>query len=409
MLWRVRPRVVYLLLLTLIGIALILWGCAKGEQQPGQQAGTAPKQETIKIGAVPDLSGPTLGVGTAQMSGFETYIKWVNDQGGVNGRKIELLIEDGKYDLQREISLYRKLREQGVLTVGFTWTTGVQSALAPEYVKDKNVVFPGSRTAILFEPQVNPYVFITSPSYDVGYYAMVDFVAQQKPGAKIGVVHPDNTYGQDAFRWIKKRAEQRGVQVFSVILNFDAVDATSQVAQLRSAKPDYVFLILSGRPTKTFLEAAQKLGLNLPMVANYNTAEQLLIELAGNLPIIKNITGVAFYATPADDVPGMRQLLEVGRKYGVPESRLYEQWYAAGWTDAMVLVEGLKRCGDNLTGENLKNAIESIKDFDTGGLTPPLTYGPENHTGTRKVRFTRVNLEKGYWEPISDWYEPPKL
>jgi branched-chain amino acid transport system substrate-binding protein len=393
--------------------SLILAGCGQSGTQSGKQnqettVSTSAAKEAIKIGLVPDLSGPTMGVGSALNAGFSTYIKWVNDNGGVNGRKIDLITEDGKYDMQREVSLYKKLRQQGVLTVAHAWSTGANSALAPEYPKDKNVVFPGSRAGFLFNPEVNPYVFLTSPSYDIGYYAMMDYAVQKKPGAKIVVVHPDNTYGQDALKWLQERGKAKGAKVISEILNFDAVDATTQAIRAKSLKPDFVFLVLSGRPTKTFLDAGQKVGLDVPMVANFNTAEQLLIELAGDIPIIKNITGVAFYATQAEDVPGIKEIMKVGRQYGVEKNKLYEQWYAMGWTDAMVLVEGLKRAGDNLSGEKLKEAIETIKDLDTGGITAPLSYGPAQHTGGAQIKYTKVNLQKGFWEPVSDWIIPEK-
>lgn len=406
-----RGLISLVLLLLLTSIALV--GCGKsdpaqeakspGEQTQGEQTKAPASKEPIKIGAVPDLSGPTMSTGTSFYTGFSTYMKWVNDNGGVNGRKIELVTEDGKYDMQRENSMYKKLRQEGVLTVGITWTTGVQKALMEDYKKDQNVVFPGSRAAFLFKPEVNPYVFLSSPSYDIGYYAMVDYAVKEKPGAKIVVVHPDNTYGQDAMKWLQERAKAKGAEATSEILNFDAVDATTQAIHIKSLKPDFVFLILSGRPTKTFLDAAQKVGLDLPMVANYNTSEHFLIELAGKMPIIKNIVGVQFYATPLEDVPGLKEMKETAEKYGVKPNIYNEQWYAEGWTDARVMVEGMKKAGDNLTAQTLKEGIESIQNLDTGGITTPLTYGASQHTGGAQIKYAKVNVEKGFWEPISDW------
>lgn len=402
---RYRELIPIVLLLVVLSIALV--GCGKsgpaqeGKSQ-GEQVNTAAK-EPIKIGVISDLSGPTMNVGTAYYTGFSTYIKSVNDNGGVNGRKIELLTEDGKYDMQRENSMYKKLRQEGVLTVGHTWTTGIQKALQEDYKKDQNVVFPGSRAAFLFKPEVNPFVFLSSSSYDIGYYAMVDYAVKQKPGAKIIVVHPDNTYGQDGLKWLQERGKAKGAQISSEILNFDAVDATTQAIHIKSLKPDFVFLVLSGRPTKTFLDAAQKVGLDIPMVANYNTTEHFLIKLAGTMPIIKNITGLAFYASPLEDVQGLKQLVEASKKYGVKEDIYNEQWYEMGWTDAMVMVEGMKKAGDNLTGQTLKAAIESIQNMDTGGITVPLNYGPTQHTGGAQIKYVKVNMEKGFWEPVSDW------
>lgn len=360
--------------------------------------------DTIKLGFIADLTGPTNGIGASITVGFETYLKMINSEGGVNGNKLEVTMEDGKYNIPRELALYKKFREQGVFSVIYTWTTGSQVPLMKEYIKDKNIVFPTTRVSFLFSP-VNPWIFITSPTYDTGYFGMVDYVSNKK-GTKIAVVYPDNKYGEDAISHIKKRAAQKHIEVVPVILNLDAVDATSQVVTLKKSNVDYVMVALSGRATKTFLEAAQKLGLNTPLIGNPNTTEQILFELAGHLPIVKNLVGVTFYATPGENVPGMRKLIETAKKFGVSKDRYYDPWYMQGWTDAMVFVEGLKRAGKEPTTEKVKNAIENMKTFDTGGLTAPLSYSVDNHTGTNKIKFVKMNLEKGYWEPISGWVSP---
>lgn len=360
---------------------------------------------TIKLGIISDLSGPGMSAATSTTTGFSTYINMINSQGGVNGNKIELIIEDGKFNTSIEVGLYKKMRQMGVLTIIQTTTTGSQAALMSEYIKDKNVVFPISRVAFLFKP-VNPYIFITSPDYNVGYECMVDYVHKLKPGGTIGIVYPDNKYGQDGFNYLKEKAAKKNLKTLGVVLNFDAVDATSQVTQLKSLNPDYVLLVSAARTAKTFLDATQKLGLNVPLMANFNTTDHVLFPLAKHIPAVKNLIGVAFYSTLAENVPGVRLLAETGRKFGVPEEKIIDGWYAAGWTDAMVFVEGLKRCGNNITVENLRNQIESIKNFDTGGLTDALSYSPTNHTGTNKVKFVKMNLEKGYWEPITGWVSP---
>lgn len=410
-----RYRVLIPVVLMLLVLSVTLVGCGGKtnstgqESNQGQQSGIPAtdsangSKEPIKIGAVPDLSGPTMSTASAFYGGFSTYLKYINDQGGVNGRKIELVTEDGKYDMQREKSMYEKLRQEGVLTVGITWSTGIQKALVEVYPRDKNVVFPGSRAAFLVKPQVNPYVFLTSPTYDVGYNAQVDYVAKLKPGAKVILVRPDNSAGQDASKWYHARADAKGIKITDVILNFDAVDGTTQAIQVKSANPDFVFVFASGRPTKTWLDAAQKVGVTTPQIVNYNTTEQFLITVGKGMPILKNITGIAFYAAPAEDVPGLKKMVEVAKQYQVKPDTYMAQWFEMGWTDAMVMVEGLKRCGDNVSGEKLKEAIETIKDFDTGGLTAPLTFSPTQHSAPNKVKYVKVNADKGVWEPIGDW------
>ena len=79
-------------------------------------------------------------------------------------------------------------------------------------------------------------------------------------------------------------------------------------------------------------------------------------------------------------------------------------WYVHGWATSLVICEGLRKLGNKkITGENLKAALESIKGFDTGGVTSPISYSPTEHVGSRGVKLFRPNIQKGYWEPITDF------
>ncbi|TDA69708.1 MAG: hypothetical protein D9V47_04920 [Clostridia bacterium] len=418
---RVASKWFWLVAVLLVG--LLLAGCGGGsgkqsqsEGQLGQQKEQTPRQEVaaegitpdaIKVGIVPDVTGPTGDIGVQSQAGWDTYFKLVNEQGGINGRKLELKVEDGQYDQSREISLFKKLHTQDqVFTVVDVWTTGANQALLPDYIKEKNIVFPQSRATFMFEPEQNPYVFITSPPYHIGYYAQVDYVAKEKPGAKIGVMYPDNTFGQDGFKWIKKRAGEKGLTVVPEVFNLSDVDATSQLTNLKNAGVDYVLLVQAGLQGAVIFKAADQLQFKAPFILNYNTTEPPLIELAGNTEAIKNAVGVTFYATFAEDVPGIKQVEEMAQKYGVEKKLYYSQWYLMTWTDAMVFTEGLRKAGDNPTTDTLKEAIESLQDFNTGGLTAPLSYSASRHYGSKQVKYVKANVEKGYFEPVSDWYTP---
>ena len=82
-------------------------------------------------------------------------------------------------------------------------------------------------------------------------------------------------------------------------------------------------------------------------------------------------------------------------------------WTIHGWACALVLSKGIERIGNGeITGPNLKKALESMKNLDTGGITPPITFSPTNHMGAKGVKLFKANLEKKYFEPITDWIYP---
>ena len=366
-------------------------------------------EEVIKLGLVGDLTGPTGVPGSATVRGFEGYINWVNDRGGVNGKKIELLIEDGKYNVPRDIALYRELRQKNVLTVIHTWTTGTQHALAKEYIKDKNVVFPGSHSDFLFHP-VNPFIFTSSVSYNMGYRAILDYLKVISKGKKIkfAYVYPDSAFGHDGKDWFEKNIKDYNVVMEKVVLNLDATDATSQVVKIKNSNVDYVVLHLGGRTPRMFIETANRLGLAKPMVLDYNSTDQDLIDMTSNVQTLKNIVGMAFYAVPTEDIPANKLINEIAEKYKIDKKYTLMGWFRQGLADAMLVVEAIKRCGNNITSDNLREKIENIQNFNTLGLTAPITYSAQSHIGTNKVKFIKVNLNKKTWEPFGDWVEVKK-
>lgn len=400
-------------------MAIALAGCGGGNQKAPSQGGEKPKDSpkpsvqgvtdtSIKIGAVIDLSGPTGPMGVSQKAVLETYAKMINDQGGINGRKLEVLIEDGKYDQAREVSMYKKLRTRDeVFTVVSVWSTGGNNALLKEFAQDKNVYFPFAPPRFLFDP-VNPWIFHVSPDYSVFYRSMVDYAAQQNPGAKIGVIYADNAFGQDAFKWIKKRAEDKKVQLVAEVFNLTDIDATSQVSNLKKAGVPVALMVGAGQQGAVVFKAADQIGLDIPFILVPNVTEPPLIDLAKNTKAIRKAIGTTAYATymERDSVPGLKEMIAIADKYKV-EPRLYQsQWYAQAWLQTQLFGEALKRVGKNLTPEAVRDAMESIQNFDSKGITDPISFSPAKHNGSNKIKFVKVNMETMNFEPITGWYEP---
>ena len=103
----------------------------------------------------------------------------------------------------------------------------------------------------------------------------------------------------------------------------------------------------------------------------------------------------------------MKKMREMNSKYN-PKKKEQPGWYSQGWTQAIVLVEALKRGGRDLTRDSLIKAYESIENFDTGGLTGPITFGPDIRKGGNYVRLYKSDVKNKQLIAITDWMKPSK-
>ena len=89
----------------------------------------------------------------------------------------------------------------------------------------------------------------------------------------------------------------------------------------------------------------------------------------------------------------------------VPQTRPQVTLYSQGWFQSIILAEGMKRAGRKLNNESLISAIETIKDFDTGGIAGPVTFSPEDHKGNNLLKLYKADIDKGYFVPVSGWFK----
>jgi hypothetical protein len=105
-----------------------------------------------------------------------------------------------------------------------------------------------------------------------------------------------------------------------------------------------------------------------------------------------------------EDVPGMAKIKEFSAIHH-PEMKEWPPAYIEGWIMAMLYTEVLNKCGDIITREKFRDILESIKDFDPGKLMPSVSYGPDKHKGTTKVKIYKANARAKRFEALTDWVE----
>jgi branched-chain amino acid transport system substrate-binding protein len=216
----------------------------------------------------------------------------------------------------------------------------------------------------------------------------------------------DLDYGKIGFAAAEKEAKSFGLKIVDKeLVPLGALETGTQVMSLKRAQPDYVILHLEPAAGAAVLRDAYKLGFKTQWIGTYYTTSEDLLRISRKAA--EGFIGVHSYNSWYEDAPGMAELRKVTLKHEPGTEKPYRpKYYVQGWVDALILSEGMRRAGQNLTPEALVESIESIKNFDTRGLCGPITYGPDKHKGNEHCRFYKADIDNAILIPITDWIKP---
>lgn len=344
-------------------------------------AGQVQAQE-VKVGGIFDLTGITSDVGKPYAQGARDCVAHANANGGVNGKQIKLIDVDYGYKVPEAASAYKRMVEDEKVILINGWGTGDTLRLKDSVNADKIPYFSGSFAGDLTDPAKTPYNFFAAPSYSDQVRAWLSWVKEdwkdttRKP--RVAFFYGDNAYGKAPIPAAKKFCEETGIDVAGdYILPPNFQDANSQLLAMKQAGADYAYINVTTTGVSLVLKGAAALGLKTKWGSNpYGFSEQLPLvakELA------EGVTGVMPHVPYGEDVPGMKAILEFNKKAHPGEK--FDAMYIRGWSSVTVWVEGLRRAdkAGKLTGEGVKAALETFRDFDMGGLTSPITYTATDH------------------------------
>jgi len=362
---------------------------------------------SIRIGGPMLITGPIAVLGTAAADGLNIYWKWVYDQGGVHGRKVECLVEDDGYDATRAVAVARKLIDRdkvfGLLTTsGTPQTLQLMPILEQEKIPSLSGIipsFPGVMKHL-------PTMFTFGMPYGDQTILVIDYIVNdlKKPKAKIAFLYQDDAYGKEVKRGMDLAFKKYGLKVVAEeSYKRGAIDFSTQALNLKKANPDFVILATVIRETPAFIKEADKLGWNPVCFGTSAICDEKIFELLGEKA--KNLYVVNYIARAWEDVPGMKQVREVYKKYR-PDIQDIQHYHILGYLNSQIFHEGLKRAGAQLTREKWVKAMESIQNFDTAGLTGLVSFAANMHSSNCPGRIFKADVSKNRWIPVTDYRFP---
>ena len=379
------------LFITVLAVAMLFMLAACGDKAEEKKPEAAKKveapKEDIKIGVLSDLSGPTSAVGRPYGDGIKACADWLNSQGGIDGRQIKLLQVDYAYNVQQALAAYKNFMSQGITALQ-GWGTGDTEALVSFVTKDEMPTFSASYSAHLTDPTKAPYNFFVAADYSTQMRAALQYIKDnwtESRAPRVAFIYPDHPYGLSPIQAGKDYAAELGFElVGETNVSLKAMDATTELLALQKLQPDFCWIGGTTPSTAVVLKDAKKLKMDATFFINIWGIDENLIKLAGDAA--ENNIGNLGSVTYDDDCAGTKLIHELT----AGEHQMSH--YLRGFASMLVMAEGMKIAAakGGLDGPSIKAALETLRDFDPMGLTPNISFFPDDHRPTMSVFIYKV-------------------
>lgn len=339
----------------------------------------------IKLGMVNAQSGPASGLGRGMRSGAEAVFNAVNAKGGINGRKISLVIGDDGYEPDKAVDeTLRMIEQEKVFSLfGYVGTPTVNAVLP--IVKEMDVPLVGAFTgAMTLRQPIIKQVFSVRASYDDEAETLVaHFLAS---GAKtVAVFYQDDGFGLAVLSGTEKALKKRGMQVTAKgTFQRNTLAIQSGLAAMLAAKPDAVVMVGPYAPLAAFIKESRAAGLKSQLATVSFVGTDNLVAEVGKLGEGVLVSQVVPFPGD-DDMPITRECRETVKAHsGEPLGFVNFE----GCITARVMVAALERAGKEPSREGLVSALHSMQGMDLGGMK--VAFAGDNHQASNVVFLTQI-------------------
>lgn len=361
-----------------LAIAAVAIATAGQAQAPGVTA------STISVGQSAAFTGPAAQLGIQMRDGMKAYFDHVNAQGGVNGRRIQLVTRDDQYESKLAADNTRLLIDEDRVFALIGYVGTPTSAAALPIFTEAKVPFVGPFTgAELLRNPFNRYVFNVRASY----FDETDKIVQQllTVGMKrFAVFYQNDAYGQAGLAGMERAVKARGGEIVArATVERNTVEVAKAVAEIAGKTPDAVVMVSAYKSIAAFVRAMKKGGYtgqfhNVSFVGSKALSDELGAD--GQGVVISQVVPFPW----GQSTPVVREFTDLAAKAKVDVNFSSME----GFLVAKVFAEGLKRAGKTPTRDNFITALESMRDVDFGGFN--VSFSASNHNASRFVDLTII-------------------
>ncbi|MDA9530909.1 ABC transporter substrate-binding protein [Bradyrhizobium sp. CCBAU 25338] len=389
-------------------LALALIAASTSTASAQKKYDTGATDTEIKIGNIMPYSGPASAYGIIGRT-EAAYFKKINDEGGINGRKINFISYDDAYSPPKTVEQARKLVESDEVLLVFNSLGTPPNTAIQKYMNSKKVpqLFVATGATKWNDPQNFPWTMGWQPNYQSETQIYAKYILKELPNAKIGVLYQNDDYGKDYLKGLKDGLGAKAASMIVLEESYETSEPTidNHIVKLKATGADVFINITTPKFAAQAIKKNAEIGWKpIHFLNNVSASVGSVIKPAG----FENAQGIisAAYLKDTTDAqwandPGMKAFLDFMTKY-FPEGDKTDGGTIVGYGVAQTLVQVLKNCGDDLTRANVMKQAASLKDFRTEALLPGIKI---NTSATDFAPISSLQLQrfKGErWELFGD-------
>jgi branched-chain amino acid transport system substrate-binding protein len=373
-------------------------GLARADNAPGVT------DAEIKIGQTMPYSGPASAYGVIGRT-EAAYFKMINEQGGINGRKINLISLDDGYSPPKTVEQVRRLVEQEQVAFLFNTLGTAPNAAIRQYLNDNKVpqLFVSTGASMFSDPKHFPWTMGFNPNYQTEGHIYGKYILATKPDAKISVLYQNDGFGKDYLIGLKEAlgADRAGMIVKAASYETSEPTIDSQIVTLQGSGADVIVIATTPKFGAQAIRKTFDLGWTpVRIISNVSSSVNAALKPAG-LEKSKGLITATYGKDPNDprwkDDPGLKEWKDFTTKY-MSATEFTDLNAVYGFGAAATMVQVLKQCGNDLSRENIMKEAANIKNLQAPMGLPGATINtsPDNYSPIRQMQLSMFNGES--WE-----------
>jgi len=378
----------------------VLMACGLALAASAQAQTQGVSKNEIVLGSIQDLSGPIAGFGKQVRNGLMLRVDEVNEQGGIHGRKIKVLVEDSAYDPKKAVLAAQKLVNQDKIfaMIAHIGTATNNAAMPVQFEKNVINFFPVTAAREMYEP-LHKLKWAAGSSYYDQMRTTLPRLVKEKGAKKVCIIYQDDDFGSDVLKGVEAGLQSMGMTLAEkTSYKRGATDFSSQVARMKAAGCEMVAMGTIIRETIGTIAEAKKTGFTPVFVGTSASYTDLIHKLGG-----KAMDGL--YATHTVQHPYLDdaapQITFWANKYKTKFNEDPTTFSVYGYNFMDVFISAAQKAGPNLTTESFIKAMESMKkDADVFGA-PALSFSATRHYGSDLSRLSQI--QDGRWKVVADY------
>lgn len=380
-----------------LGIALVTPAHAQKKYDTGAT------DTEIKVGQTIPLSGPASAYGSIGKV-QAAYIRMINEQGGVNGRKINLIQYDDAYSPPKTVEQVRKLVESDEVLTTFQIIGTPPNAAVQKYLNDKKVpqLLASTGATRFTDPKHFPWTIAYNPNYQAEAHIYAKYILANHPNAKIAILYQNDDLGKDYVKGLKDGLGAKAASMIVAEKSYELSDPTvdSQMVTLKASGADLFYNMTTPKFGAQAIKKAAELDWHPVQILDINASPVSQTLVPAGLENAKGIISVNYGKDPLDpqwaNDEGMKRYKAFMAKYA-PNEDANSGIATYGYSTAALLVQILKQCGDDLTRANVMKQATNIQPFVIDLALPGMTVSTEPDDWRINKQFQMMKFDGHRW------------